>query len=53
MIQVRELTKFYGKKAVVEKVSVNIHPWKNYFFHWAEWCWKVNTPFDGKSSSRC
>lgn len=25
MIQVRELTKFYGKKAVVEKVSVNIH----------------------------
>lgn len=24
MIQVRELTKFYGKKAVVEKVSVNI-----------------------------
>ena len=25
MIQVRELTKFYGKKAVVENVSVNIH----------------------------
>lgn len=25
MIQVREITKFYGKKAVVEKVSVNIH----------------------------
>ncbi|GKV65422.1 MULTISPECIES: iron ABC transporter ATP-binding protein [Sporosarcina] len=25
MIQVRELTKFYGKKAVVEKVNVNIH----------------------------
>ena len=25
MIQVRELSKFYGKKAVVEKVSVNIH----------------------------
>jgi len=25
MIQVRELTKFYGKKAVVEDVSVNIH----------------------------
>ncbi|MBO1911779.1 ATP-binding cassette domain-containing protein, partial [Microvirga sp. 3-52] len=28
MIQVRELTKFYGKKAVVENVSVNIHPGK-------------------------
>jgi len=28
MIQVRELSKFYGKKAVVEKVSVNIHPGK-------------------------
>ena len=25
MIQVRELSKFYGKKAVVEKVNVNIH----------------------------
>ena len=25
MIQVRELTKLYGKKAVVEKVNVNIH----------------------------
>ncbi|MEK4405215.1 ABC transporter ATP-binding protein [Sporosarcina sp. FSL K6-6792] len=25
MIQVRELSKFYGKKAVVEKVSVDIH----------------------------
>ena len=25
MIQVRELSKFYGKKSVVEKVSVNIH----------------------------
>lgn len=25
MIQVRELTKFFGSKAVVEKVSVNIH----------------------------
>lgn len=25
MIQVRELTKFYGRKAVVEKVNVNIH----------------------------
>lgn len=25
MIQVRELSKFYGKKAVIEKVSVNIH----------------------------
>ena len=25
MIQVREITKFYGKKAVVENVSVNIH----------------------------
>jgi iron complex transport system ATP-binding protein len=25
MIQVRELSKFYGKKVVVEKVSVNIH----------------------------
>lgn len=28
MIQVRELTKFYGEKAVVENVSVNIHPGK-------------------------
>lgn len=25
MIQVREISKFYGKKAVVEKVNVNIH----------------------------
>ena len=25
MIQVRELSKFYGKKVVVEKVNVNIH----------------------------
>ena len=25
LIQVRELSKFYGKKAVVEKVNVNIH----------------------------
>ena len=25
MIQVRELSKFYGKKAVVEEVNVNIH----------------------------
>ena len=28
MIQVRELSKFYGKKVVVENVSVNIHPGK-------------------------
>ncbi|WOV84002.1 ATP-binding cassette domain-containing protein [Sporosarcina jeotgali] len=28
MIQVRELTKAYGNKAVVEKVSVDIHPGK-------------------------
>ncbi len=28
MIQVRNLSKFYGKKAVVEKVSVDIHPQK-------------------------
>ncbi|MDW0110105.1 iron ABC transporter ATP-binding protein [Sporosarcina aquimarina] len=28
MIQVRELTKSYGSKAVVEKVSVDIHPGK-------------------------
>lgn len=28
MIQVRELTKFYGEKVVVENVSVNIHPGK-------------------------
>ena len=28
MIQVRELSKFYGKKAVVEKVNVNIHQGK-------------------------
>ena len=28
MIQVRELTKSYGKKAVVEKVNVDIHPGK-------------------------
>ncbi|WP_342506814.1 ATP-binding cassette domain-containing protein [Sporosarcina sp. FSL K6-2383] len=28
MIQVRELSKFYGKKMVVEKVNVNIHPGK-------------------------
>ncbi|KXH80905.1 ABC transporter ATP-binding protein [Sporosarcina sp. HYO08] len=28
MIQVRELSKFYGKKAVVEKVNVTIHPGK-------------------------
>ena len=28
MIQVREISKFYGKKAVVESVNVNIHPGK-------------------------
>lgn len=28
MIQVREISKFYGKKVVVENVSVNIHPGK-------------------------
>lgn len=28
MIQVRELSKFYGKKVVVDKVSVDIHPGK-------------------------
>lgn len=28
MIQVRELSKFYGEKAVVDKVSVDIHPGK-------------------------
>ena len=50
MIQVRELSKFYGKKAVVEKVNVNIHRWKDYIFHRTEWCGEINASFNGKPS---
>ena len=51
MIQVRELSKFYGKKAVVENVNVNIHRGKDYLFYRAEWCGEIDTSINGKPSS--
>ena len=51
MIQVRELSKFYGKKAVVEKVNVEYSSWKNYVFYRAEWCWEIDASINGKSPS--